>query len=223
MGVNAAGLKSKFNTFKKVIVELQPSVFFVEESKYKSVGKIKLENFVIFELVRQNREGGGLVIGCARELQPVWLREGDDEVEALSVEIILKRIKIRCVVAYGCQENDSIDLKEAFWKYLDEDVDQADNSGSGFVLQFDGNLWAGDDLIPGDPRKQNRNGKLFQQFLERHPQLSVVNALSQCEGLITRVRKKNGEMEKSVLDFFVVCDRVLPFVEKMVIDEGNKL
>ena len=222
MGVNSAGLKSKIKTFKKVLLNLQPSVFFVQESKYKTIGKLKIENYIIFELVRQNKEGGGLVLGCAKELQPVWLREGDDQVEALSVEIILKRMKIRCVVAYGCQESDNVERKEAFWKYLDEDVCQANTSSSGFVLQFDGNLWAGNNIIPGDPRPQNRNGKLFQEFLERHPQLSVVNALTQCEGLITRMRQKDGKKELSVLDFFVVCDRVLPFVNKMVIDENKE-
>ena len=109
MGVNAAGLRSKINTFKKVLIDLQPSVFFIEESKYRTIGQLKLNNFIIFELVRQNKEGGGLALGCAKELQPVWLREGDDQVEALSVEIVLKTMKIRCVVAYGCQETDSVE------------------------------------------------------------------------------------------------------------------
>ena len=40
--------------------------------------------------------------------------------------------------------------------------------------------------------------------------------------LITRSRTKNGAKELSILDFFVVCDRVLPFVQKMVIDESRK-
>ena len=57
MGVNAAGLRPKLLTFKKVIDELKPSVFFIEESRFK------LENYVIFELVRQSRDqGGGLVL-----------------------------------------------------------------------------------------------------------------------------------------------------------------
>ena len=183
---------------------------------------MKIGNFEIFELVRQNKDGGGLVIGCKKELNPVWVREGNDLVEALSVEITLKTMKIRCVVAYGVQENDNISRKEAFWKYLDEDVQQADISGSGFILQFDGNLWAGNEIIPGDPNKQNKNGKLFQEFLERNPHLKVVNALPECEGLITRKRNKKNKMENSVLDFFVVCERVLPFVVKMKIDEAKQ-
>ena len=197
-----------------------PAVFFIEETKYKDTGRIKLANYDIFELVRESKDGGGgLALGCLKELQPAWVREGDDLVEALSVEIWLKEIKIRCCVAYGCQETEAIDRKEAFWTYVDEEIYFASQSASGFVMHFDGNLWAGSHIVPGDPRPQNRNGRLFQSFLERHPHLTVVNSLPLCEGLITRIRTREGRVEKSVLDFFVVCDRVLPYITRMVIDE----
>ena len=103
----------------------------------------------------------GLALCFVKKLHPVWVREGDDEVEALSVNIFLKDFKIRCCVAYGCQESDYIKRKELFWKYMDEEVIQAESADAGFVLHFDGNLWAGPDLVPGDPRSQNRNGKMF--------------------------------------------------------------
>ena len=102
-------------------------------------------------------------------------------------------MKIRCCVAYGCQENDTLDRKDAFWTYLDEEVDLAEQNETGFVLQFDGNLWAGSQMIPGDPRQQNKNGKMFQEFLEQHPHLTVVNSLPPCEGLITRSRARDDE------------------------------
>ena len=222
LGVNSAGLKSKLTTFKKVLLELKPSVFFIEESKYKDIGKLKFENFIVFELVRKNREGGGLALGCAKELHPVFIKEGDDDVEALSVEICVQNMQIRCCVAYGCQESDLIERKEAFWTFLDEEVMEADHKETGLILHMDGNLWAGKDIIPNDPRPQNRNGKLFKDFLDRHPHLTVVNSLPQCEGLVTRRRICNGVVEESVLDFFIVCNRVLPFVKKMVIDEEKK-
>ena len=222
LAVNANGLRSKLRTFKQVLSKLNPAVFFVEESKYRDAGRLKLENYIIFELIRKDKDGGGLALGCAQELQPVWLREGSNQVEAMSVEIFVRNMKMRCCIAYGPQENENIEKKEEFWKYLDEDVLQATASGSGFILHFDGNLWAGGEIIPGDPRPHNRNGKLFQEFLERHPHLSVANALPQCEGLITRSRRKNGVLELSVLDFFVVCDQVLPFIKKMVIDEQKE-
>ena len=126
-----------------------------------------------------------MAIGCDKQLHPVWVREGEDNVEALSVEISVQEMRIRCCLAYGCQENELLERKRAFWDYLDEEVLRATRSGSGLVLHFDGNLWAGENIIPGDPRKQNRNGKLFEEFLSRNSHLTVVNSLSICEGLIT--------------------------------------
>ena len=84
----------------------------------------------------------------------------------LSVEITVKSMKLRCCVAYGFQKSELIEKKHAFWAYLDEEVVRANDSGSGFILHMDGNLWAGADIVPGDPRNQNRNGKLFAEFLK---------------------------------------------------------
>ena len=131
-------------------------------------------------------------------------------------------MKIRCCTAYGPQENDNVDKKDAFWEHLDREVFEAENTGSGFLLQFDGNLWAGDEIVPGDPRAQNRNGKLLKQFLDRNPRLSVVNSLPLCQGLVTRSRLKDGVLEESILDFFIVCSSVLPLITKIVIDEERQ-
>ena len=169
--MNAAGLKSKLSSFKKVIHDLQPSVFFIEETKYKEAGKLKIgDEFLIYELVRKSENGGGgLALGCLKDLNPCWVSEGNDQVEALSVNIFLKDIKIRCCVAYGPQESDNIEKKEAFWEHLDKEVGEASKDGAGFILQCDGNLWAGDQLIPEVPRPQNQNGKLFHEFLKGIP------------------------------------------------------
>ena len=52
--------------------------------------------------------------------------------------------------------------------------------------------------------------------------MTVVNSLELCEGLITRERFRDGKLEQSVLDFFVVCNLLLPYLKKMVIDEDRK-
>ena len=144
LGVNSAGLRSKLTSFKKVVLELRPSVFFIQETKFQDTGKLKLDNYIIYEYVRQKRDGGGgLALGCDKDLNPAWVREGNEMVEAISIEIYVKDIKIRCCNAYGSQENENVEKKEAFWKYLDEEVFEAKNSGAGFILHFDGNLWAG--------------------------------------------------------------------------------
>ena len=66
---------------------------------------------------------------------------------------------------------------------LDAEVKGADNNNTGFILQMDANVWAGPDLLPGDPNVQNSNGKLFEEFMQRNSNLYLVNSLQLCEGL----------------------------------------
>ena len=47
---------------------------------------------------------------------------------------------------------------------------------------MDGNLWSGDKIVKGDPNYQKRNGKMFEDFLHKNPNLNVTNALPKCEG-----------------------------------------
>ena len=122
-------------SFKKVINDLKPAVFFIQETKMKNPGQIKIENYVIFEKLRNiNENGGGLALGCIQDLKPVWVRESIEPIEALSIDIFVKNLKIRCCVSYGCQENDDITKKEAFWEYLDNEVIEAQKAGSGFII-----------------------------------------------------------------------------------------
>ena len=103
------------------------------------------------------------------------------------------------------------------WRFLEEEVTKAELEGQGIIIQMDGNLHAGKELLKNDPNPQNANGKMFMDFLERNPTLIVVNALDICEGLITRVRKS----EKSILDFFIVNEKLRQYLKKMIIDEGG--
>ena len=75
-------------------------------------------------------------------------------------------------------------------------------------------------MLPHDLHEQNRNGALFEKFLKEN-QLTCVNTLPLTEGLVTRKRKCLSEIKESTIDFYIVCERVLPFVTKMQIDDGK--
>ena len=122
---------------------------------------------------------------------------------------------------YGPQENDPVERKQKFLSRLGSEVEDADNLGLGFILQMDGNLWAGSELVPGDPNPINNNGRLFKEFLSKYPNLTIVNSLSIFQGLISRQRITTKKTEKSVIDFFLVCSRVLQYIEQMIIDENR--
>ena len=128
LGINAAGLASKLVSFEHALKSLKPKIFFVQEVKQASAGNIKtdyLQNFQLFELVRKEERvaGGGLMIGVDREVQALQVRQGDDEVECLTVVVTVPGIDIRAVCGYGPQRRDSVKRKSLFWEYLDKEVE----------------------------------------------------------------------------------------------------
>ena len=82
---------------------------------------------------------------------------------------------------------------------------------------YDGNLHGGENIVKGDPNPQNKNGKLFVEFLARNKLLIVINSLNDCEGVITRRRKLENRTEEVIFD-----DKMRPFFKKMDIDESRE-
>ena len=220
-GVNPDGARGKWITIKKAVKESGASVWSMQETKCKIEGQLKLDGFITYEHLRSNREGGGLALSARKELNPVFISDGGEDVEALTVDIHIKQMTISYNTAYGPQENASIEGKNKFWEYLTEQAVEANKEGKGFILQGDLNAWLGPNIIPGDQREQNKNGKLFEAFLNTN-KLTVVHSLSLCKGLVTRERNRNGMKIQSILDFYVVCQRVLPSVINMEIDNDRK-
>ena len=139
----------------------------------------------------------------------MWISEGDNDVEILVVEISVSELQIRCIAAYGPQEGASVDKKENFWSRVSAEIEDAIENEKAIIFQMDGNLWGGPELIKNDPNKCNSNGILFKQFLAKFPFLTVVNNLDLCEGSITRKRITIKGIEVSILDFFLVCEKLL--------------
>ena len=125
---------------------------------------------------------------------------------------------ILCVLGYGPQLGDSKTRKDQLWEYLGHEVQTASDKDIGLILQIDSNAWVGNNIIPGDPNNQNGNGKLLQKFLEANPALTVENSLKCCNGIITRHRTTTTGEEKSILDLFIVCQKILPHIKHMKID-----
>ena len=204
---------------------LQPSVWILQETKLRANETIlceSLNEFCVYYLNRQHSQGGGVALGVRKEFQSALIKDGDDETEAISVKLFVKEFPVRIVAAYGPQENAVIEKKQKFWEFIENEANQAELEGDGLIIQMDGNLHAGKDLIKGDPNKQNKNGKLFAEFLDRNKNLIVVNNLDTCEGLITRKREFKDKTEEAILDFMIINDKLRPFVKEMKIDEKKQ-
>ena len=227
MGINAAGLSSKLHTFDHALKNSKARIFFVQEVKQSRIGNINtdhLKNFQLFELVRQEQRvsGGGLMIGVDWDLKALQVRQGNDEVECLTVVVTVPGAEIRAVCGYGPQRRDSALRKTLFWEYMDIEVENADSNDQILIIQVDSNCYAGSHLVPNDPNPQNENGKFMQRFMDRNPSMRIVNSLPLCEGLITRQRVTTQRVETSVLDLFIVNYKALVYIKSMKVDEKGE-
>ena len=164
-----------------MIKELKPKAWTLQETKLKGNETIPCEvtsSYQVYYRNRQDSQGGGVALGVEKDLRSTLIREGEHEIEAISVKIFLKELELRVITAYGPQENALKVQKEKFWEFIEEEINNTELEGDGVIIQMDGNLHAGPELIKGDPNNQNQNGKLFCEFLARNPQLIVVNSLN---------------------------------------------
>ena len=102
-----------------------------------------LANYQIYYLSRQFSQGGGIALGIDKQFDSVFVRGGNDELEVISVVFYVNSFAVRVIAGYGPQENDKKEKKDAFWSFLDTEVEEAELEGQGLVIQFDGNLHAG--------------------------------------------------------------------------------
>ena len=144
VGNNADGLMNKLEALENILSET-PSAVFIQETQSKRAGRIKTpssEKYTWYELHRtktakKGEKGGGIALGVLNVLEPSWVSEGNDDVEAITVEVWVENFPIRLVCGYGPQIYDDVERKDKFWKYLNDEVNNATKDGTAFVLQID--------------------------------------------------------------------------------------
>ena len=99
LGTNSAGIMNKKDSFERNIELFKPAAFFLQETKIKSRNKIKLKDYTVFEHVRKNCGGGGLMTVVHNNLNPVSIGNETEE-EVIVVEAELGKEKVRLGVAY---------------------------------------------------------------------------------------------------------------------------
>ena len=96
---NSAGLKSKLASFKNELKSTKAAIFTVQETHFNKKGKLKVENFEIFEAIR-TKQKGGTIIGVHKALSPILIKEYSEEFELLCVEVKIKKKEIRIISSW---------------------------------------------------------------------------------------------------------------------------
>ena len=158
LGINSNNILNKLDLFESWLKEKSPAIFMLQETKVPSIGQIQTFSTKKYQMYEQIQEinpalGGGLCVGVTQDLPSALLREGGEGVECISVQVQLGQQEMVVVGGYGPQENASPSRKEAFWQYLEREVQEASREEKMLLIQMDSNAWLGQNVIPGDPNK----------------------------------------------------------------------
>ena len=202
---NAAGLKFKVQSLKNEIRSTKAGIFTIQETHLSKKGKLKVENFEIFEAIRKKQKGG-TVIGVHKAFKPMLIEEYSDSFELLVVEIQIRNKEIRIISGYGPQETWKEEERLPFFQALEQEIIKVELLGKPIFIEMDSNSKLGSSMIPNDPHVQSQNGKVLAGIINRHG-LIVANGLrGKCKGTITRRRETTSSVEESTIDHVIISE-----------------
>ena len=218
---NADGLGKKITSLKHELNETQSQIFTLQETQFRTKGRLKIKDFIIFEAIRKNKEKGGSMTGIHESLEPVLIEEYSDKFELLVVEIKVAGKEVRIINGYGPQESWTNEEKMPFFVALEEEVSKARLEGKSIILELDANSKLGNKYIKDDPHPISPNGIVLSGIIDRHA-LIVANGLTQkCIGLITRKRSTVLGTEESIIDFVCISSDMMDCLVSIQVDENR--
>ena len=217
---NAAGLKTKRQSLKNVLNELNVGVFTIQETHFAKKGILKLENFVIFEAIR-NKVKGGTILGAHEALEPMLIQEYSEDFELIVVEIKIKNKEIRIMTGYGPQECWSETERMPFFVALEKEIIKAQMMGKSVIIGMDSNSKLGSEYISSDPHFQSPNGRILAGILDRQGLIIANGIENKCTGSITRKRITIDGLEESIIDHVIISEDLKDDLESLLVDEEN--
>ena len=132
----------------------------------------------------------------------------------LTVKISFPNWTMRVIVAYGPQENDSIEKKEQFFSDLEVEIEAAKVNGDKVFVA--GDLNSKIEMVNGEIKFLSSNGKLLMNLVKER-KLNVMNFSTKCTGKWTHVIRKSNAT--SVIDYILVDDEIERSISQVIIDE----
>ena len=215
---NAAGLKFKLQSLKNEIKRVNASIFTVQETHFAKKGKVKIENYSIFEAIR-SKHNGGTMIGIHNSLCPMLISDYNDDFELLVVEIKAGQKEVRIISGYGPQECWNESERLPFFLALEKEILKAELQGKSIIIEMDSNSKLGKDFIPEDPHNQTPNGKLLAEIVQKHGLVVTNGVEDKVTGAITRRRVTKDSVEESIIDHVMISADLVDDFESLVVDE----
>ena len=95
IGANTNGLNLKRESFYSLVNTFQPTVITLQETKFVHYRTVKLNGYEVFEALRTNKDGGGLLTAARLDTNPVLVEEdGDSQILIIQIEVSGKLRKL---------------------------------------------------------------------------------------------------------------------------------
>ena len=220
MYLNVRGLKSKLESFIEKIMEVEPTVFCVTETRLHKDEEFDMESegYAVYRNDRNNN-GGGVLIGVKIELKNVCtiVEKKKDIEESIWVLINNSRIQLRIGCIYAPQESrTSKEVLEKMYDSIQEQIEIAKERQQNVLMVGDLNCKVG-DVIQNNKTEITKGGRLLLKMVKENKMI-LLNASDRSEGLWTRVEGQS----KSVLDYVIINEESEAAFEKMKIDEDKE-
>ena len=214
---NARGIMGKMNSLNGIIVQTDPDIVAICETKLNTDRNVIVNGFKWIGRPREQKEDGGIGVLLKDEISKNTTIEliGDDNIEIMWLRIKLHMKKALILgIYYGKQESRTAkEQAETEIGEIQSQIRNFQNEDVELILLGDFNAKISDG-------HDSRNGKILRKEMIQEFELKIVNETVKCQGKYTRVNTAIEE-EKSVIDYVIVNQSSYENVENMIIDEEN--
>ena len=201
---NVRGIKSKIESLKDKIDEVQPTVICITETHLAEAEDLKLDGYEVYRNDRNN-EGGGVLIAVRTEIENICtiVHKGSNVGEMLWVVMDNGKAKVRIGVVYAPQESrTSKEQLETMYEEINDQILQARERHQRLLLMGDFNGKIG-DVVRGNKSEVTTSGRLLLK-LAKQENLAILNTLEVCNGTWTRTEGDS----RSVIDYILMDKRL---------------
>ena len=217
---NVNGLACRADSVKDIIESEKPDVVVFCETKASNSFVANFFQNIGYVPAIKNRisaSSGGIVVAVRKSLSHCFTESTcslNDNICAAVLKSDGQSLKI--IAAYGPQETEKKEDRQAFYDELAIEVVSGDEQGYLPLILGDLNAKIAKNS-EGNSEPLSSNGELLTTFINDH-NLVPVNHLEKCSGKWTRQHRSNAD-EKSVLDYMLLHESMTDNVSEVVIDE----
>ena len=218
MYLNIRGLKSKLESLREKIEEIDPTVICITETHLLEKEGLDIEGYVPYRNDRDNL-GGGIYVGVKEELKTVTtiVHKWKDVGESLWITIDNSRVKLRIGAIYAPQESrTSKERLEMMYEDIGNQLLKAKEKQQSTILIGDLNAKVG-EIIKGNKPEVTKGGKLLLKLVKANV-MTILNESEKCTGLWTRSEGTSN----SVVDYMIIDSESDMAFESMLIDEDRE-